>query len=188
MNIFDTWKSFQRPVRRVQIHAHRLYPIAQCLTKYNERRESIQKKIFILTNNIDICSECQGACCRGNYNHFTAIDYFIRCFSENPIKEYGALWKPEPAASVFFKKLLSTFKASESDLKALNTACSQLTSNGCKLKPEHRPIFCVLWTCKKFRNSCPNQIITELGRLTRELDEIVSEVASIFRISKKLNR
>ena len=143
------------------------------LNSLNEERKRLQRKISEIGMDSSVCCECGGLCCRGNYNHFTFIDYIMRQFSENPIKEYGEIWKPHSLFSILCKPVLSLLGGVKPALlETPETKCPELTSTGCRFSPEDRPIRCVLWTCRKFRNSLSSDDLKSLGKLTSQLSSL----------------
>ena len=167
------------PNRRFHKSACNLQTLPSRLNKLNDKRKQLQKETVALCKETDECLRCQGLCCRGNYNHFTTIDYWIRRFSDKPIDEYGDLPRLEPITSLLSNRIaMLTARPSSSD--ATNTGCPNLLSTGCALQPEDRPIRCVMWTCRTFRAALPTSTLRKPRTLTRELVAISSEVADTF--------
>jgi hypothetical protein len=181
MNIFQTWFLFHRSERHFHTISYRLLDLSSRMNALNERRKSIQKEIIALGKSSEACLVCQGLCCRGEYNHFTAIDYLMRRFSDKPIEEYGTLWKPQPVLFLLMNKFKEVLSRSQSTSQTPSSKCPDLTLTGCTFKPEDRPIRCVLWTCKTYRNSLSANELILIGKLTRELASISSETIKIFK-------
>ena len=181
MNIFRTWVLFHKPERRYHKLSFNLLTIESQLNDLNEKRRIIQRKIIELSKDVEVCKICKGACCQGEYNHFTAIDYLLRMFSDNPIKGYGDLWKPKSINSLILDKIKRTSEAENGGNKKLETGCPNLTLNGCNLEPEDRPIRCILWTCKDFREALPRNDLKEIGNLTKELYAISDRAIKLFQ-------
>ncbi|MFH0777126.1 MAG: hypothetical protein V2A71_00710 [Candidatus Eisenbacteria bacterium] len=146
----------------------------------NERRKAIQRRILELEAGNDECQKCNGLCCRGGYDHFTALDYLIRMFSDNPLDGYGRIQKPEAIRSILLRQLRRISRAPTGTVVP-DTKCPNLTPDGCEFQPEDRPIRCVLWTCRALRQSLPSNKLTEIGKLTKELSDVSVGVIEIFR-------
>jgi hypothetical protein len=173
--------SFTFPGRRFQKTAYRLQDLPVRLNALNERRKKLQAEIITISHSSDACRECGGLCCRGQYNHFTAIDYIIREFSDNPIKQIGPLQKIEPLIVLFRNRIVYALRRNRRYVpKDVNTRCPDLGANGCSFDPENRPIRCVIWTCGLFLNSLSGHDLSRLAALTKELTEISLEAARII--------
>lgn len=181
MNIFRTYFLFHKSLRRFDRLSCNLTTLSKQLNHLNENRKITQRKIIELSKDNKECTTCQGLCCQGDYNHFTAIDYLIRLFSDNPLEGYGVLWTPKSIAAILLSKIKALLDRSSSTERTSNTKCSYLDFNGCYLKPEDRPIRCVLWTCRGFRQSLPPHTLMEIGILTKELSSISCQVLKSFR-------
>lgn len=180
MNIFRTWKLFHGPLRYYDGTCYRLNNLAAQLNRLNERRKSIQREIIALSEGNQACAECQGLCCKGDYDHFTAIDYLVRRFSNNPIEQYGGIWKRDSILLRVWKEIRRPGKRDMVLSDAGNTGCINQTDFGCSLKQEDRPIRCILWTCKAYRKSLSRENLFRIGLLTKELVSLCSEVSKIF--------
>jgi hypothetical protein len=167
------------PNRRFHKSACNLQTLPSRLNGLNDKRKELQKETINLCRETDTCLRCQGLCCRGNYNHFTAIDYWIRRFSDKPIDEYEDLPRLEPVTSLLWNRIV-TLTARPSNPKVSESKCPNLLSTGCALQPKDRPIRCVMWTCRTFRGVLPMSALRKLRTLTRELVAISSEVADTF--------
>ena len=180
MNKYRVWRLFHKPERHFHMLSYRLLDTGRKLNELNRRREVIQRKIVELSKDLTICSECKGGCCRGNYDHYTMIDFMIRSFSDKPLKGYGNIWKPKSlfALASDNTKIFSVSKAS--NYKTEEEGCPHLSFAGCTLDIEDRPIRCVIWTCRDFRESLPDDELIEIGALINELDSISGEVVKIF--------
>jgi len=56
------------------------------LRKLNKNRIDIYKKAGESNSSISaVCEKCNGKCCQGPYDHFTAIDFWLRKYSSNPL-------------------------------------------------------------------------------------------------------
>jgi hypothetical protein len=192
MNILKHWKYFQKTDLDFLHLAYEKQTIVSELTSLNERRKTIQKEILVLSSTNDTCKNCPTSCCRGNYNHFTIVDYIIRMFSDNPLKEFAETQQIPP--SLFglirerIKRPAATSVSSHSvDLSVVSepiptpvSKCLNLTPNGCAFSSQDRPIRCVLYTCSVFRYSLPEKDLEKIGILSKELSEISEEVFHVF--------
>ena len=164
------WKYFHLPQKRLHILAWylqdqkkdaeaRVPKIAENLNSLNNKRKVIQKEIGLISKNNYPCSECVGSCCLGAYNHFTAVDFIIRHYSSNPLKEYGLISRDSEFLNNFssLKNHLKYFLANHQSAKnkgiSKSSVCSYLTKTGCALPFGDRPIHCVIFACKLFRDS-----------------------------------
>ena len=181
MNNFQSFIKFFYPERTFHKKTYKLLQLSPNLNSLNERRQSTQKKIIELGAHSDECRKCQGRCCKGAYNHFTAIDYLIRMFSDNPIDGYGDLWKPKPLLLMVKDKILLNNEILKKSA-AITTSCPDLTNTGCTFLAEDRPIRCVLWTCRSFRDSLSPSRLNKMGRLKRELIIITRQAMNEFKI------
>ena len=183
MNIYRTWRLFHKPERHYHKLSYKLESMSCRLNELNNRRKIIQREIDELSKSNSVCAKCQGACCKGEYDHFTAINYLIRSFSDNPLKGYGDLWKPIPLYALILKKIMPSSKnISSGDIKQIN-GCPHLSTLGCNLEVEDRPIRCVIWTCRDFREALPHRNLVKIGKLIKELDSISKKVVRIFNKS-----
>ena len=152
----------------------------------DKKRQVLQKRIVQLSQESGVCFECQGVCCTGDYNHFTIIDYLIRCHSELPVKAYDNILAPPTLPNLVAKKIKSiiTKKTGTEILKQRNTKCPELGDGKCGLPPEDRPLRCVLWTCTEFKKKVDHRTLNEIGRLNRELEIVIKEVMKIYKGKK----
>lgn len=168
MNRLDSWRFFHAPERHHHQLSYQLGPARQQLNALNERRMSLQREIDRLTRSCgQACATC-GACCMGEYDHFTMVDVLIRMFSARPVHSYGEIWKPKPLYRLF----LDIFRpSSQGTVSGKQVAgCPHLTPRGCDLQVEDRPIRCTLWTCREFREAILAEDQSKVGRLMVELD------------------
>lgn len=181
MNMLRQYYAFQKTDRDFCDLALKKQPIVLNLQILDEKRRSIQSEIFSLSSISDKCSTCQVSCCNGNYNHFTIIDFFLRLFSNKPIKEYEEIQKKQlPLLKILLDITKRPKLVSVAYESVLGSKCPELTPNGCSLSPEDRPIRCILFTCKIFRRSLPRGNLERIGLLTKELWSISSQVFKTF--------
>lgn len=179
MNIYRTWSLFHRSERRYHRLSYQFGNMGPVINGLNDRRRAIQREISELSGENMECAKCRGACCRGDYDHFTVIDYLTRAFSDKPLKQYGEVWKPKPLRSLVLDTIRSGSNGRGGNTEQL-ARCPHLSVSGCDLEAEDRPMRCVLWTCKDFRRALPPHDIARMGRLMKELDSISRKVIRIY--------
>ena len=192
MNILKHWKYFQKTDLDFLNLAYKKQSIVSEIISLNERRKTIQKEILSLSSTNDTCKNCPTSCCRGNYNHFTIVDYIIRMFSDKPIKEFAETQQKPPSLFEIIRKKIRNPKPAtvlpqsislpvvSQRISANTSKCPNLTVNGCVFSPEERPIRCVLYTCSVFRHSLPEKDLEKMGVLTEELSSISKRVFMLF--------
>lgn len=192
MNIVNHWKYFQKTDLDFLHLSYKKQHILPEMISLNQRRKIIQKEILSLSSTNDTCKNCPTSCCRGNYNHFTVVDYIIRMFSDNPIKEFAETQKKPPSLFTLIRERISKTKPDTILFNAIalpvvsqpiagaTSNCPNLTSTGCAFSPEDRPIRCVLYTCSIFRHSLPEKDIAKIGVLTEELSSISKNAFKLF--------
>jgi len=166
------WIYFQRADLDFKYLSYKKQSILPELLSINERRKSIQKEIISLSSDNETCKNCPTSCCRGNYNHFTIADYIIRMFSDMPIKEFqGNLIKPPSLLHMIYERIRSprSTPVVSKPVSIYESRCPNLTTFGCAFPAEDRPIRCVLYTCRKFRQSLQASTLKRTAILTREL-------------------
>jgi hypothetical protein len=159
------------------------------LNRLNETRREAQRQAIALCAHVDICRQCEGRCCRGDYNHFTAIDYLTRLFTESPIQDYGRNLRARPLRRMLWEKLRAlVLRGDEYDCNKptqpaamAHARCPELTEKGCRFAPEDRPIRCVMWTCPTFRKDLKGADFTQFGACIRRLGNVCDEVSRIVR-------
>ena len=192
MNIFQHWKYFQRTdIDFLQLSFKKQY-ILPDLISLNERRQIIQSQIVKLSSENDTCKTCPTSCCRGNYNHFTMVDFIIRMFSDKPINEFAKTQlKPPSIFELILNKIqkykiipnvsrLTTLPVVSQPISASRSNCPNLTLNGCAFAAEDRPIRCVIYTCSSFRRSLKSNDFEKIGILSEELRLISSQSFKLF--------
>lgn len=179
MNVLLTWNLYHRSERHYHKLSYQFRNINSIVNELNDRRKTIQREIADLSKGNGECAECQGACCRGDYDHFTVIDYLIRTFSDKPLNGYGDLWKPRPLQSLL-ADLIRSKKSARGGNSNQTATCPHLDASGCNLKIEDRPIRCILWTCKDFRNALPRTSMIKVGLLMKELDSLSRLVVRVY--------
>jgi hypothetical protein len=180
MNLLQSWIFFQNPDRNFINLSHKLQEIRPKLIILNEKRKIIQQEISSLSKYTDACRICLNSCCRGNYNHFTMVDYLIRMFSDNPIREFEEVKQQITLFSILFTKFRPILKNPASKNTSSGSKCPNLTAKGCEFLPEDRPIRCIIYTCKTFRQTVSSDVFYKIGHLTKELSLISSKVIKLF--------
>jgi hypothetical protein len=125
-------------------------------------------------------------------NLFTAVDYVIRKYSDKPLTSYGYIPESHELLSNYngLKKQLRYFlkssHLSEPSFSA-KQKCSHLTENGCSLPVEDRPIICLVFTCKEFRDGLPYKELIKLVNLMIEIQSIECNIAGLLNKKSLLN-
>lgn len=179
MNSYLTWSLFHRSERHYHKLSYQLANTGSRVNELNERRKAIQHDIGKLSEENRECAKCQGACCKGDYDHFTVVDYLIRMFSDKPLNGYGKLWKPKPFQSLILDAVRSHSGQRGGNMEQA-ARCPHLTLSGCDLEIEDRPVRCILWTCRDFRKALPQKGLMQIGRLMRELDSLSGQVIRVY--------
>ena len=202
-NAFYTWKYFHLPLRKLHILAWHLQneeiesvkftPASiKRLNFLNNKRINIQEEIGNISKDNDACKKCMGWCCIANYNFFGAIDFLARKYSNNPLKDYGEIWKPAYNYFVLrnhlknFFSILGLWKSSSEEKSKLDKACrcTHLTEKGCIFSYVDRPIRCLAYTCRAFRESLQNDEFIKLAYLTKELQSVGYEIFELYKTEK----
>lgn len=150
------------------------------LVALDNKRRDIQSRIASISKTIGIiCQSCGGICCFGSYNHFSAIDFWLRKYSSHPISNYGN----EMHIPLYIQVLRDRFNLNIKKPTYIipRNGCSHLNKEGCNISPEDRPIKCIAFTCRKFREnlSCIDRdayadSILELYKITYDCINILS--------------
>ncbi len=150
------------------------------LVSLNERRQNIQKEIDKLNASLStVCSDCKGSCCLGAYNHYTAIDYWLRKYSSPPLEAFGI--------EMFFPWYIHLLRERlglhiNSQSKVPRNGCPYLSERGCKIEVYDRPIKCLAFTSRKLREAMSKEQRKQYKRL---IEELYSISRSTFNILKK---
>lgn len=120
------------------------------LRELDHRRRELQDLSGQLFHDVHLCIECPRHCCAGSYNHFRALDYWLRKYSYQPIDDFGLA-----AQTSWRSRLLSTLayrmKRTVRSMEEGRNACSFLGQTGCTLERSERPILCIFYTCSRQR-------------------------------------
>jgi hypothetical protein len=181
---FLAWRAFHLAQRRLYILSWFLQQekspntfYSQEIEQANRERMIVQKAISRLSSKSKACTQCMGRCCSGDHNLFTAVDFALRKNSNKPLTCYGYIPESNELLSNYswlkrdFSYFLSSSNIAESQFYA-NRKCDKLTDWGCSLPPEDRPIICLTFTCKEFRDGLSNDDLTELAGLTMKVQSI----------------
>lgn len=140
------------------------------LVLLNLKRIELQKMIGEITIlNYSICNKCTGKCCRGQAKYFfTALDFWLRKFSSNPVSDFGHVaYRPWYFyLNRRFQQVVSRITPGEKDQRGF---CQYLRKNGCKLNVDDRPIKCLVATCQKIRQAMDASAKSKYGSLIYEL-------------------
>lgn len=166
------------------------------IERLNYRRIEVHKKLGELNGRVThICRECNehdvGCCKRSAEHYFSAIDYWLRRCSPNPVADYAG--HPPPSCSYFAKRRVLQIKSKvmkDRDAKSMDGGerCVHLGANGCKLHIHDRPAKCLIATCPKFRRAMDNQTKREYRRLIREMYRLSLEVFDLMKSEARLPR
>jgi hypothetical protein len=181
MNFLRTWHFFHRSERHYHQLSYRLMDAAEVLNRLDARRRQLQGEVAELGRNLTVCATC-GECCRGAYDHHTSVDYLLRLCSDRPLKTYGRIWKPKSFFTLVVDNVVSLFRKAEINRKGGElTGCPDLGPTGCLMAVEDRPVRCLLWTCRAFRDALSEEERGKMGRLMVELDGVSRELVQVFR-------
>lgn len=191
---YYAWRNFHLTQRRLhmiswaiqqELQKEKLALDADILCALNNRRRLIQREISIISKQSQACSECMGKCCSGDHNLFTAVDQVIRKYSTEPLLSYGYLPKENELLSNYNSlkehlRYFLRFCGLSSYTYSANKRCSHLSERGCDLSVENRPILCLIFTCKKFRDELPDKELIKLANLTMEIQTIEYNILDFF--------
>jgi hypothetical protein len=162
----------------------------------NRRRIDVQKNMGELNSRLShVCRECNDidtGCCKDAVEYyFTAIDFWLRRESSNPIAEYALL--PPHSCIYFVRRRVSQIKTKvKKDRDTTKTdngeRCIHLTASGCKLHIHDRPVKCLISTCPKLRRAMDphtkreyRRSIMEMYHLSLELFDLMKKEACVPR-------
>ncbi len=153
------------------------------LAELNEQRREVQEKCGSYNDDAlyKTCVECQGACCQMVYDHFTAIDFWLRRYSSEPIEDFGnEILKPW-----YLRLIRERFEwnniCPEPEAEVFRTGCPELGDKGCLLPIQDRPIRCVPYTCRAFRNRMKREQKESYAEMIRELHRISYAAFNILK-------
>jgi hypothetical protein len=158
-------------------------------SELNKKRIDISNKISEIGKSNRVCADCGGRCCQGDYNHFQIIDYIMRFNSNSPIGEFRKVNKPPSLSSLLLNRAKAIIRRNH-EVRAIYRPKKKNCSNfipafGCCLPPEDRPIFCLIWTCRAFRDGLKTDDLLELGLALKALSRIGCEAARLWeKLSK----
>jgi hypothetical protein len=186
MNIIEKWLLLNKPERYYHKLSFKYNNTIEKINSLNKKRQALQKRIVNLSQASNICFDCQGVCCRGNYNHFTVIDYLIRLYSDNPIKSFDKIRASPTFINLVINRLryIITGKSGTETMAKLTTRCPDLGDGTCNILPEDRPIRCVLWTCTEFKKNFDQKKLREIGHLNKELQRVIRQVIKTYKGEK----
>lgn len=140
------------------------------LVSLNRKRIDLQKEVGEITQlHSSICEKCMGVCCRGHGKYFfTAVDFWLRKFSSNPVSDIGHIADRQWYFYLNrrFQQVVSRINLGEKDQRDF---CQYLGENGCKLNVDDKPIKCIVATCKKIRQAMDAPAKSEYAKLIYEL-------------------
>ncbi len=195
VDAFYSWRFFHLAQRKLhltswfiqeELRTKRLKPDFVLLKILNIRRVEIQRGISEISRQSDACSKCMGKCCTGNRNLFTALDFLIRKYSSKPLTSYGMIPEQNELLSNYHAVLKHTTYFAKTLGLSKNLGCSSkkkcrhLTQKGCSISSEDRPILCLIFTCKEFRDELPYKSLVQLAKLIMEIQSIEQSVQELF--------
>ena len=108
------------------------------LRELDQRRRELQDLSEQLFHDLNLCIECPRPCCAGSYNHFRALDYWLRKNSYQPIDDFGLA-----AQTSWRSRLLSTLayhmnmKRTVSSMGEGKNGCRFLVKRDARLKDQN---------------------------------------------------
>ena len=150
------------------------------LTALNQRKQRIQEDAASMHQSLsEVCRRCQGYCCMKSYDHFSALDYWMRKYSASPILGYGIeFFEPWYVYIIRYRLSFKMFPKPHVE----NNGCTHLTPEGCNIDASERPIRCIAFTCGEFRKTADRKTKKEYARIIMELYTVCHDT---FRILKK---
>jgi hypothetical protein len=119
------------------------------LRDLNEKRISFQRELNrISKSHPEVCADCKGHCCGGTRER----DAFIDRVMQDPDTPFTAARRKAGSP------LLSNVKVCEEDRVAVcdnhvEGHCLELTTTGCRIPYELRPIQCTVYFCRRYVNA-----------------------------------
>jgi hypothetical protein len=108
----------------------------------------------------------------------------LRFNSHNPIEEFRKVYKPPSLSDFLLNKAKTIIRGSREIIHSYRpkkTNCSYfIPTFGFSLHPEDRPIICLIWTCRTFRNDLKTDDLIELGHAVKTLATIGCEAARLW--------
>lgn len=152
----------------------------KALKGLDHRRRELQDFSRQLFQDINLCIECPRSCCMGSYNHFRALDYWLRKYSNQPIDEFGLA-----SQSSWRLRLLSVFsyhfKKTPSTMEEERNGCGFLNKKGCKFERSERPIMCIFYTCSRQRSQMNAEQKRSHAELTGALYRVCMETFDVLK-------
>ncbi len=144
------------------------------------RRRELQDLSGQLLHDVNLCMECPRPCCAGRYNHFRALDYWLRKYSYQPIDEFGSAaqtsWLSRPWSTLAY-----SMKRTVSTLEEGRNGCSFLGQTGCTLERSERPIMCIFYTCSRQRAQMNAEQKKIHAQLTEALYDVCLETFDVLK-------
>jgi hypothetical protein len=150
------------------------------LRELDQRRRELQDLSGQLFHDVNLCMECPRPCCEGSYNHFRALDYWLRKFSYQPIDGFGLAaqtsWRARPLSTLAYR-----MKRTVSSKEEGRNGCSFLGQTGCTLERSERPIMCIFYTCNRQRAQMNAEQKKGHAQLTEALYDVCSETFDVLK-------
>jgi hypothetical protein len=150
------------------------------LRELDQRRRELQDLSGQLLHDVNLCIECPRPCCAGSYNHFRALDYWLRKYSDQPIDDFGLAaqtsWLSRPLSTLAYpmKRTISTMEEGRNE-------CSFLGQTGCTLDRSERPIMCIFYTCSLERAQMNAEQKKSHAQLTAALYDVCLETFDVLK-------
>lgn len=150
------------------------------LRELDQRRRELQDLSGQLFHDVNLCIECPRPCCAGSYNHFRALDYWLRKYSYQPIDDFGLAaqtsWLSRPLSTLAYP-MKRTVRAMEEG----RSGCIFLGQTGCTLERSERPILCIFYTCSRQRTQMNAEQKKSRAQLTEALYDVCLETFDVLK-------
>jgi len=139
------------------------------LRELDQRRRELHDLSGQLFHDVNLCMECPRSCCAGSYNHFRALDYWMRKYSYHPIDDFGLA-----THTAWRFRLLSS-------VREWRNGCSLLGQKGCTLERSERPIMCIFYTCSRQRAQMNAEQKKSYAQLTEALYDVSLKTFDVLK-------
>jgi Fe-S-cluster containining protein len=151
------------------------------LRELDQRRRELQDLSGRLFHDVNLCIECPRPCCAGgSYNHFRALDYWLRKYSYQPIDDFGLAaqtsWLSRPLSTLAYH-----MKRTVSSMEEGRNGCSFLGQKGCTLERSERPIMCIFYTCGRERAQMNAEQKKSHAQWTEALYDVCLETFDVLK-------
>lgn len=150
------------------------------LRELDQRRRELQDFSGQLFHDVNLCMECPRPCCAGSYNHFRALDYWLRKCSDQPIDDFGLAaqtsWLSRPLSTLAY-----AMKRTVSSREEGRNGCSFLGQTGCTLERSERPMMCIFYTCSRERAQMNAEQTKSHAQLTEALYDVCLDTFDVLK-------